>query len=211
MAKETAPDKRGKLWADLLNQLSQTRQWITLLAECKKVLESGLKTKSPYGTGTTLDELALYYKFSAEQSLKQYDLALRDGELFIARHPQSMYFASVKALLENAIRQKREVEDGRGKVDAELKRLNSRERWNLCNIARVWASHHQWQEAERLYRACVSVGTHQKWNLIDLVRMDIEMGRWAQARKDAAEAEKLGDKDVTQAVHGLLWQVPTDG
>jgi TolB-like protein len=210
-AKENDEAKRGDLQAQIFMQLLSTRMWLTLLVEAKRVLESGVKTKSSHGTGTTLDELALFYKVQAESMLKQHDAALRDGELFIAKHPQSIYFTGVKAQLESAIRQKREMEDGKGKVDDELKRLDSRERWNLCNVAHVYSRHHQWREAERLFRACIAVGTAQKWSWTELLHADIELGNWAQAKKDFAEIEKSGDKDVVQAAKGYLFQVPADG
>ena len=210
-AKETDESKRGDLQAQIFMQLLSTRMYLSLLVETKKVLESGVKSKSAHGTGTTLDELALYYKFTAEVLLKQHDVALRDGEVFISRHPQSMYFTGVKVQLENAIRQKREMEDGRGKVDDDLKRLDSRDRWNLCSVAQVWSRNHQWREAERLYRACVQVGTTNKWGWTELLHMDIELGNWAQAKKDFAELEKSADKDVVQAAKGYMFQVPADG
>ena len=210
IAAETDADKKNALIVQALGGLQQARRYRTLIAESRKLLAGPL----PTGTVGALhvDELAAFYIVTAESQMKERDAVLRDGEAFLKRFPSSMYFKSVEMMMESVISTRRKEEEGKPKAAAELAKLSSQERWDLCRVARVYRYNQQVHEAQRLFRACLEVGSHNRLDTLrDLVSTDVECADWPSARRDLSEMDKLGDKDTAGFKRAMEFSIPVDG
>jgi hypothetical protein len=194
--KETDPQKRAQMAQQVYAGLLTGRRYRTLLAECRK----------------QSDELCAYYVVLSENALKQGDRVLQDGEAFLRRYPSSLYFKSVEGLMQAVINQRRQAEEGKAKVAGELARLGSQQKWDLCHVARIYKWNHQLTEAQRLYRACLEVGTLPRGAVLrELVFADIDLGDFKSARAHYEELRKLDDKDFAAIRQAIELQLPTDG
>ena len=91
-------------------------------------------------------------------------------------------------------------------------RLDSRQKWDLCHVARLYKWNHQLIEAQRLFRACLEVGTLPRGAVLrELVFADIDLGDWKAARAHYDELVKLNDKDFAAIRQAIELQLPTDG
>lgn len=197
LAKETDPDKRAQLRLQVWSGLQQTHRYRTLEREARALPD---------------DELAAFYLVVMENLLKERDLVLRDGEAFLKRFPQSLRWKSVESMVKDAIDHKRKIEEGKATVAVELAKLSSSDRWDLCRVARVYNWEQQKTEAQRLFRACLEVGTARRADVLrDLVFNDIELGDWQAARADFAALEKEAPKEAAQVRPAFEVQVPIDG
>jgi hypothetical protein len=209
LGSESDPAKQSQLAMQLLNLLQASRRARALRAEAQKL--AARSWPSPLGT-LRIEEIAAFYMVVADMTLRDRDALLRDGEQFMQRFPTSMYFTAVKAYMEQAIRDKREIEDGKQKAAEQAARLRSQDRWDLCAVAHPYRRHKQYAEAVRLYSACLAVGTSdRKQALADLIGAEIEMGDWAQARKHAAELAKQFPDYYKTMKQSYDAQIPVDG
>jgi TolB-like protein len=203
LAKETDPAKAAALSNQVMAGLLQARRHHQLIREARNILAHP-PPAPPAGSGwVDPTEMAFFYLVTSEVMLKDRDGVLRDGEAFMRKYPKSMYFSSVKMQMEQAITQKRDIEEGKAKLQKELAELSSERKWDLCDVARQYRYAHQYAEAQRLFRACLAIGkshTTRQLALQELVFADIEVADWAAARKDAAVYEKVYEL-----------QIPTDG
>jgi hypothetical protein len=137
---------------------------------------------------------------------------LRDGEAFLKAFPTSVYFKGVEGIIESAIAERRKEEEGKTRVVAELAKLDSADRWDLCRVARVYRGAAQKKEAQRLFRACVEAGTAPRVQALrELVWADVEAADWPRARLDLDALEKEGSEDARSFAHSIALQVPADG
>jgi TolB-like protein len=209
-AKEKDPQKQAMMAMQVLNTLTQARRYRTMAA-LGRTLAAAPTASTPLPGGTMrLDEMALYYVIVAENALKQRDAVLHDGEDFLRRFPASGFFAGAKSMMDTVIREKREEEEGKKKVQAEVARLPSEQRWNLCRVASEYTYAHQWREAQRLFRACFAVGGVDKQVLPQLLQVDVALGDWAAARKDLAELERADPQLYRSMKAGYEMVIPSD-
>jgi TolB-like protein len=209
-AKEKDPAKQASMAYGILNALQQTRRYRTLVAVGRS-LAGGPAASASMPGGARVDEVALYYVIIAENMLKQHDAVLHDGEEYMRHFPTSSYFAGTKAMMDQVIREKHEVEQGREKVKKSVADMSSEQRWNLCHVANQYQWAHQYREAQRLYHACFAVsGGVEKSALPMLIQADFMLGDWAAARKDLAELEKADPEMYRTMKMGYEMQMPSD-
>ena len=194
-AKEKDPQKQASTAMQLLGSLLQARRFRTLAALGRTLATGPAAAATLPGGAMRVDEMALYYVVVAENSLRQPDAVLHDGEELLRRFPTSSFFTGTKMMMDNIIREKRATEAGKAKVQAEVAALPSEQRWNLCRVATTYAFAHQWLEAQRLFRACFAVGGVDKQALPQLIQVDVTLGDWAAARHDLGQLEKA-DPDL---------------
>jgi TolB-like protein len=194
MQAETDPEKRKNLELQMAGQLMTSRRWMELrrLARSTKVGSDG----------------AAFYVVQTDYLLHDWDAVLRDGEQFLTKHPGSMYFTSIKGMIEQTIAKKRKQEDGKAAVVPELAKVEGDRRWNLCQFGWVYRSHEQHQEARRFLRACLEVGTSAPKDILpQLIIEDLECSDVAQAKKDLTELRKV-DGNLARSYEMM---VPADG
>jgi TolB-like protein len=209
-AKEKDPQKQATMAMQVMNTLMQARRYRTLAALGRTLMNGPAAAATLPGTALRIDEMALYYIITAENSLKQHDAVLHDGEAFLRRFSTSMYFGSVKMMMDNIIREKREVEQGKEKVKKEMAELSSEQRWNLCRVATTYSYAHQYHEAQRLFRACFAVGGVDKHALPQLLSVDLALGDWAAMKKDLAELEKADPEMYRSMKAAYEMSIPSD-
>jgi TolB-like protein len=194
MNAESDPEKRKNLEIQVAMQLSMSRRWVELrrLARSTKVGSDG----------------AGFYLVQTDYLLHDWDAVLHDGEQFLSKYPTSMYFSSIKGMVEQTIAKKRKMEEGKATVAAELAKVEGERRWNLCQFGWIYRNHEQHVEARRFLRACLEVGTTEAKSVLpQLVQEDLECGDLSQARKDVADLAKV-DPSTAHAFENM---VPADG
>jgi TolB-like protein len=75
-------------------------QYSKLLAYCLKLRPN--PPQAPEGSMTRGDEMLDYYIITAANALKRYDVVVAEGEAFLKKNPSSMYYGSVKMMLQGA-------------------------------------------------------------------------------------------------------------
>ena len=209
-AKEKDPAKQASMAYGVLNALQQARRYRTLVA-VGRALAGGPAASASMPGGARVDEVALYYVIIAENMLKQHDAVLHDGEEYLRHFPTSSYFAGTKAMMDQVIREKHEVVEGKEKAKKSVADMSSEQRWNLCHVANQYQWAHQYREAQRLYHACFAVsGGVEKSALPMLIQADFMLGDWAAARKDLAELEKADPEMYRTMKMGYEMQMPSD-
>jgi TolB-like protein len=198
VAAEPEAGPKRLLEGQLASQLAIARRWVELR-----------KLARATHTGT---DGAAFFLVQTDASLRDWDAVLRDGEQFLGRWPTSPYLPAVRGLLESTIAKRRKQEEGRAAIAGELTKITGQQRWNLCRFAGTYRRYEQHVEARRFYRACLEVGAEApKDALVPLVQEDLELGDFAQARKDLAELERADPATFRQYKQGLELQIPTDG
>ena len=209
-AKEKDPAKQASMAYGVLNALQQARRYRTLVAVGRS-LAGGPAASASMPGGARVDEVALYYVIIAENMLKQHDAVLHDGEEYLRHFPTSSYFAGTKAMMDQVIREKHEVVEGKEKAKKSVADMSSEQRWNLCHVANQYQWAHQYREAQRLYHACFAVsGGVEKSALPMLIQADFMLGDWAAARKDLADLEKADPEMYRTMKMGYEMQMPSD-
>jgi hypothetical protein len=193
----------------VLNALQQARRYRTLVGVGRS-LATGPAAASSMPGGARVDEVALYYVVIAENSLKQRDAVLHDGEDYLRRFPTSLYFAGTKSMMDGIIREKHEEEKGKTEVKEKVAGMSSEQRWNLCHVANQYQWAHQYKEAQRLYHACFAVGGVDKSALPMLIQADVMLGDWAAARHDLADLEKVDPEMYRTMKVGYEMAIPSD-
>ena len=127
------------------------------------------------------------------------------------RFPASVYFSSIRMQMDNIIRDKHAVEDGRAKAAADIAKMPRDERWDLCRVAYHYSANHQWVEAQRLFHACFLVKGGDKSWYPTLIQCDLNLGDFAAVRKDMAGMEKDAPDLYRQLKSAYDMQVPVDG
>ncbi len=208
LAKETDPEKRCMLQLQVMTQYLSARRYRLLIAEARQILKD---PPAQCPGNMKLDETAGQYLLVALNGLHDYDGLLHDGEAFLKKYTGSMYFAGVRSMMDSAISEKRRREEGKGKAEAELARMDSRWKWDLCRVAREYSREHQYKEAQRLYRACLRLGLGEKdLTLLELLPVDTALADWPAARKDIEELRAIGGERANSA-KGYEMMIPVDG
>jgi TolB-like protein len=199
------------LATQVFSQLMMSRRYRALAKVGRTIANGPLGATTMPMTNQRTDELALYYVFTADHMLKNEDAALRDGEEFMRRFPASVYFSSIRMQMDNIIRDKHAVEDGRAKAAADIAKMPRDERWDLCRVAYHYSANHQWVEAQRLFHACFLVKGGDKSWYPTLIQCDLNLGDFAAVRKDMAGMEKDAPDLYRQLKSAYDMQVPVDG
>jgi TolB-like protein len=213
LKQEKDPAKANMLAMSMLTQLLGARRYKRLLVESRQLMAHP-PPPSAFPGAAQVPEVALFYVFTAEAQLKQTDAELHDGEEFLRKYPQSAYFSSVKMQMQSVIDGRRRAEEKRAALPAELAKLTSEHRWDLCRVADVYRAATMHREAQRLLRACLEVGksaTPRKYVLQQLLHEDIECADWPAARRDLPALEQE-DKDLYRSMKSYYDNsVPSDG
>lgn len=209
-AKEKDPQKQATMASQVMGSLLGARRFRTLAALGRSLASGPAASATLPGGMMRLDEMALYYVVLAENNLKQHDAALHDGEELLRRFPASSFFPGTKAIMDSIIRDKREAEEGKQKIAAELQRLSSEQRWNLCRVATEYTFAHQYAEAQRLFHACFAVGGVDKNALPQLIQVDVALGDWAAAKRDLGLLEKADPNLYRTMKAGYEMAIPSD-
>ncbi len=144
-------------------------------------------------------------------ALHRYDEALKEGEQFLKRYPDTLYFSMVKMAVEGVIERRRKIEAGKADAAKEAKEVDGDRRWDLCQLAQVYHRNAQYPEARRLFEGCLAAGTQQRQTtLLMLVTTCIELADWKAARAYLATLEK-DFPAFYQQMKGINFQVPIDG
>ena len=208
----TDPAQIRDLDHQLFQQLGEARRWVTLYALLRKLNDHPPPPAPPMVDGRTFDEVMLFDLVMCEFNLKMRDAVLRDGETFLRKFPASSRFSNVKMMMGVEIEFKRQVEAGKPEAARRFAELDSRARWDLCRVADVYHSAHQYPEAQRLYRACLEMGTRERrYVLLPLISIDTELADWKSARKDLDLLGKEQLDNRATIMQGLSYQVPSDG
>jgi TolB-like protein len=207
---EKDPLKRGQMQMQQLGGLVSARRYRAVVTEARAIL--GGPPSPPAPGNVRVDEIAGFYLITALGGLKDQDGVLREGEAFMKRFPGSVYFKGVETTLRMAIDQKRKQVDGKERARTEAAALQGEQRWDLCQMGWIYERQLQHKEAQRLFRACVTVGSRDRLSAIRaLVGADIECADWPAARRDL----KLLDDDKSEHVgatrESLQLQIPADG
>jgi hypothetical protein len=214
LERETDPQKANALAMSLLTELMRARRYHALVGVARAILaHPPPRVPSPVPGSIDAEEMAAYYTLTAHLFLKDSDALLRDGEAFMRSHPSSPFFAGVKSIVETAIQNKRRVEEGKQKAIDDVAKISAENRWDLCQVARVYSSNHQEAEARRLWRACLEVGKSsapRKYVIRDLVNADVALADWAQARKDLVALEKEDAETYRSSKTMFELQIPAD-
>ncbi len=212
LKRETDPTKIRDLYRSLFSSLEQGRRWDPLYAEAR-ALRDHPPPPAPVPMGkVSFEEGAAYEILYAELMLKQHDALLRDGEAFLKQYPASVTFPTVKGWLSAEIELKRNIEAGKEKAAADFAQLDSRRRWDLCQVADVYQRYAQFPEAQRLYRACLPMGTRERWAvLMRLVTVDQELADWKTMRADLRDLAKEKHENVGAFKTAVELSIPADG
>ncbi len=210
---EADPLKRASARMQLLSAMMTSRRYHELQREARAILvEAGPSPRKPKGMMVSAEEVAGMWLVQADGSLHQTDAVLRDGELFMKRFPASTYYSSVQMLVEQAIQKKRKSDEGRRTIDNALAELKSYERWDPCKVGHTYAKHAMWREAQRLYIACIEIGTDERGSAYyGLLDADMEIGEFRAASKHLAEAlQPKGDGPYRSSLESYRDRIPAD-
>ena len=96
-------------------------QYSKLLDYCLGVRSA--PPQSPPGSMVATAEMIDYYIFTAYNSLKRWEKVLSEGELFLKKYPSSMYYGSVKMMLNLAINEMKSRDATIARVNKEARPL----------------------------------------------------------------------------------------
>jgi hypothetical protein len=209
---ETDPTRIRDLYRALFTALEQARRWNTLLVEAR-ALRDHPPPPAPVPMGkVSFEEGAAYEILYAEFFLKLHDALLRDGEAFLKQYPGSVTFPTVKSWLTGEIELKRRIDAGKDKAAKDFAELDSRRRWDLCQVADVYEHNAQYPEAQRLYRACLPMNTRERWAvLLRLITTDQALADWKAIRADLRELSKEKYEHAASFRSAMEQQIPSDG
>ncbi|MBL4658548.1 MAG: hypothetical protein JKX73_11140, partial [Flavobacteriales bacterium] len=109
----------NQIWTSLMTAQTYSK----IIAINKQLEEKNLANDFKlYGEGSpiTFGEMRYYYDAFSFYMLKDYNNTLTAGEAFIKRYPTSMYFASVKSNMDQAIAELEAREKGQAAIDKSL-------------------------------------------------------------------------------------------
>jgi TolB-like protein len=196
--------------SQLFGTLSMQRRWRTIKIMARQIAKNPPPSPKtiPYSTA----EFAEYNLLVAEQSMREDDALLHDGEKFLAQHPASSFAPSVRMWLEQAIDHKRRVFDGQQEVAEELDKQSAHERADPCRVATVYRDTEQLREARRLFEVCLARG-HSFWAPADidfaLAQISAQMNDYGAARRYMTQMEKADPKKFRD-FKGVMMGWPTD-
>lgn len=152
--------------------------------ESIRVMRESLRELEKLGSAAEQDESLV--RFSLLHLLRQigrYDEAMKEGELFLQKHPKSLLFAQVKSFEEDLIARQRRIEQGRTIAPLSAKAIVGEQRWNPCRLATEYDRASQFPEARRLLIACYEAGTDDRAATLQrLVFVSLELGDHEAAR-----------------------------
>ena len=188
LASTTDRQKIDALTMELMRLLQASRRFHTLRREARAYLE-GIAPGSPLTRAFEETSLMLA---STSMQLRDWDSVLRDGESFMQRASSSSFFEPVRQMVTQAIEQKRQASEGKQKVVDFLKAHPGVVSWDLCQLASVYSSNHQFREAQRLFEACQRVSEKPTISAVQgLLMTDMMLGDFASMQRHLSEAEKI--------------------
>ncbi len=203
LAAATDPAGRYPIVAELLAKLQQAGRYRQMVALAQKADADGYLPEENR-------DLPAFFRVLADLKLKDQRLLLRDGEDFLQRSPGSPYFSAVKNMVEQAIKESRQVEEGRAEAAAAEAKLHTTLRWDLCQLAQVYRRYRQFPEERRLLLGCLAVGKRPRSEVLRLlVAADMDCADFARARQDLAELDRV-DPEAGRATRKIA-DIPADG
>lgn len=192
---------------DLFGRLTSTKQYYRLAKLSRAVLAMPAPAQLPLANPW---DLAGNYLLISCQRIGDYDCLLREGEMLLKRFPTSAYFPAFKTTVEQAIARKRSIEAGKAQADIDAAKLSEEGRWDLCVLASIYDRQLQVQEALRLYRGCLAVGSRERGVVLrDAIFLAARNGEHAIARQLLADLEKAGPPALAKSVRDSV-ELPVD-
>ncbi len=191
----------------LLRLLQSSRRYNALRREARAYLD-GLPAGTP--ASRLFDDASLML-VSTSMQMRDWDSVLRDGEAFMQRAPSSAFFEPTRQMVVQAIEQKRLMAEGKQKLADFLKEHPAVVTWDLCQLAAVYSSRHQYREAQRLYEACQrssdkpSIGAMQ-----GILVADMMLGDFAAMKRHIADAEKIDPTAARSMRTSYMVLIPSD-
>ena len=177
---EKEPAKQATLLQTLLNNLMINRKYKQLAALCRWIIAG---SPPPPGAGyPPFPEQAYNSLVTALSMYNDWDGMLREGEKFIARYPQSIYFAGVRSQMDRALTEKHFMEDGIQGARTELAGLSPEERANPCGTVVIYTRNKQWADARRTLESmkpgqCGVIQNEFQWMQIGMALGDFALAR----------------------------------
>jgi hypothetical protein len=154
---EKDTDQLNMKFNQIFGRLMIQKRWRRILAECVEVRRAN-PPKPAHPSVPYVIEFCGFYDTVAYTNLRDYDAVLRVGEKFVASYPTSMWFEGVRNLMESALREKREGEEGRAKAAAEIAALAPPEKYEPCKLSSVYRAHRQFRDQRKYLEQCIGVG-----------------------------------------------------
>jgi TolB-like protein len=181
-------------YSQIIGRLSSQFRWRRILSECAEVARVR-PPKPSYGSLLSAVEQCGFFVVLAQSQLHDEDATLREGEKFVAAYPTSVYFDGVRNLMESAIREKREDEEGQKKARADIAALQPPEKFEPCKLFEVYRSHRQFRSQRKYLEQCISFGGAGRTlgDLWDDLLYGCEMTADFACQRRAIEALKSAD------------------
>ncbi len=207
---EKDPTQISIKYTQLFTQLMMARRYRALRALGRAVVKNPPPQAPPPMPAIT--EMAAFYGVQASSSLRDHNAVLGDGEKFIQAYPTSMYRMGVRAQMDQALEEERQVRDGSAKASSDIAALSPDEKTKPCTVAGVFQRDHQYAEARKRFEECMARGTGyypRKMVLVNLVMAASAQGDFAAAQKylDALEKE---DADQYRSIKGITMTWPQE-
>jgi TolB-like protein len=154
---EKSTDDLNMKYNQIFGRLMTQKRWRRMLAECEAVRRAP-PPRPAHASVPYVVEFCGFYDTVAFTNLRDYDGALRAGEKFVARYPTSIWFDGVRNLMESALREKREQEDGRKKAAADIAALEPPEKYEPCTLSSVYRRYRQFRDQRKYLEQCIGVG-----------------------------------------------------
>ena len=190
---EKDPQKYAQTLQNLMNSLMMARQFRRLALLDRIVL--GQNDLAPPPTGyPPFKEQAGYQLVTAATMYNDWDAVLREGEKFVAAHPTSMYFGTVRSYMNKAVSEKRFIEQGEKALQQDLAPLSPVERADNCRIIGLYTRNRQWKEARRILsgmkeKVCYTLPIGYFWYQVGIATGDYDIARKSLADMKAAGSD----------------------
>jgi hypothetical protein len=146
-----------------------------------------------------------------DNSLKDYDAVLRDGEWWLKRAPIDTYSTYIQTAVQQAIERKRLLEENRRKVEVELSVTGTEGRWDLCAVGDLCRNAEQYEAGLRFYEACGQMGIKPWAEIYPLIMLVTQYGGlWNSLRKYLPQWENVDARAAQQWRTQYLGWFPED-
>lgn len=204
---ETRPELIGAMTYELLLLLKSAKRYYALQKEARRYLDSlpaGSVVNSHFENCSTL-------LLEADQIVRDHTSLVHDGENFMKRAPGSTRFEFARQTTAAAIEELRKTEEGKQGVLDRFKATPTLYSWDLCTMAAVYYSQHQFREAQRLFGACLQKPTEQNKSYFSMILIaDMYVGDFAAMRKHLAEYAKIDPKAARSLKTAYASMMPED-
>jgi TolB-like protein len=154
---EKSSDDLNMKYNQIFGRLMTQKRWRRMLVECTEVRRAQ-PPKPAHASVPYVIEFCGFYDAVAYTNLREYDAVLRVGEKFVASYPTSIWFDGVRNLMESALREKRESDEGRTQAAAAVAALPVPEKYEPCKLSSVYRAHRQFRDQRKYLEQCIGAG-----------------------------------------------------